>query len=249
MEREDDVKLIRWILSGDDTAFGILVEKHRKSVHALAWRKIHDYHHAEEIGQDTFLKAYNKLSTLKNPNQFTGWLHVIANRLCIDWIRKQKPVTQSLENTHPEEIEESSYTHHMSEQQMTERTECYHELVHKLLEKLPEKERTVVTLYYLDELSTKEIAELMGVSVNTITSRLQRARKRMQTDQEFLFQEYYGHLKLSDNLKENIMSQLEEIRNKFNSFMEQVKSDPTSREDIFKEAKLMLRSRVRLHLS
>ena len=236
MEREDDVKLIRKVLSGDDAAFSILVEKYQKSVHALAWREIQDFHYAEEIMQDTFLKAYQKLPTLKNPDQFSGWLHVIANRLCIDWIRKQKLVMQSLEDTRLEEIEKSSYTHHMSEQRVTERTEYCHELVQKLLEKLSENERTVVTLYYLDEMSTKEIGEFMGVSVNTITSRLQRARKRLQTDQEFLFQKYYGHLQLPDNLKENIMNQLEQLRNKFNSFMEQVKSDPISREDILKEA-------------
>ena len=242
MEREDDVQLIHKILSGDDAAFSILVNKYQKSVHALAWRKIQDFHYAEEIMQDTFIKAYKKLPTLKNPNQFAAWLHVIANRLCIDWLRKQtrrqeqKLVMQSLEDTPPEEIEESSYTQHVLEQRMTERTECYHELSKKLLEKLPENERAVVTLFYLDEMSTKEISKSMGVSVNTITSRLQRARKRLQTDQEFLVQEFFGHLQLSDNLKENIMNQLEQLRSKFNSFMEQVKSDPTSREAILKEA-------------
>ena len=242
MEREDDVQLVRRILSGDDAAFGTLVEKYQKSIHALAWRKINDFHYAEEIMQDTFLRAYKKLPTLKNPNQFAGWLHVTANRLCIDWLRKQnrmqsqKLVMQSLEDTRPEEIENSSYTHYILEQRMTERTERHHELVKKLLEKLPEKERAVVTLYYLDEMSTKEIGKFMGVSVNTITSRLQRARKRLRTDQEFLDQEFFGHLQLSDNLKENIMRQLEQLRNKFDSFMEQVKSDPASREDILKEA-------------
>ena len=242
MEREDDVQLIRKILSGDDTAFSILVNKYKKSVHALAWRKIQDFHHAEEIMQDTFLKAYKKLPTLKNPNQFAGWLHVIANRLCIDWIRKrnrmqeQKLVVQSLEDTRPEEIEASSYTHHVSEQRMAEKTERYHELVKRFLEKLPENERAVVTLFYLDEMSTKEIGKFMGVSVNTITSRLQRARKRLQTDQELLGQEFFGHLQLSDNLKENIMHQLEQLRSTFDTFMERVKSDPTSRDDILKEA-------------
>ncbi len=236
MEKDDDVELIRRFLSGDDAAFGILVEKYRESIHTLACRKIHDFHHAEEIMQDTFLKAYRKLPTLKNPNQFAGWIHIIAKHLCIDWMRKQKPEMQSLEDTRQEEIEESSYTHHMLEQKVTERAEYCKELVEKLLEKLSENERTVITLYYLDEMSTKEIGEFMGVSVNTITSRLQRARKQLQNDQSPLLQEYYGHLQLSDNLKENIMSQLEQLRNKFNSFMEQVKSDPTSREDILKEA-------------
>ena len=242
MAREDDVQLVRKILSGDDAAFGILVEKYQKNIHALAWRKINDFHYAEEIMQDTFLRAYKKLPTLKDPNQFAGWLHVTANWLCIDWLRKQKRMQaqklmmQSLEDTRPEEIEKSSYLHYMLGQRMTESTERYHELVKKCLEKLPEKERAVVTLYYLDEMSTKEISKFMGVSVNTITSRLQRARKRLQTDQEFLNREFLDHLQLSDNLKENIMSQLEEIRSKFDSFMEQVKSDPTSREDVFKEA-------------
>ena len=236
MEREDDVQLIRKILSGDDAAFGILVEKYQKSVHALAWRKIQDFHYAEEIMQDTFLRAYKKLPTLKNPDQFAGWLHVIAHRLCIDWMRSQKSVMQSIEDTPVEEIEESSYTHHISGQRMTERTELSHKLVKKLLEKLPENERAVVTLFYLDEMSTKEIGKFMGVSVNTITSRLQRARKRMQADQEPLVQEFFGGLQLSDNLKENIMNQLEQLRSKFDSFMEHVKSDPTSRADILKDA-------------
>ena len=236
MEREDDVILIRKILSGDDTAFGTLVEKYQKSIHALAWRKIHDFHYAEEIMQDTFLRAYNKLPTLKNPNQFSGWLHVIANRLCIDWKRKQKPPMQSLNDIRQEEIEQSSYTHHMSEQQVTERTEYCQDLVKKLLEKLPENERTVVALYYLDEMSTREIGEFMGVSVNTITSRLQRARKRLQTDLELLDQEFFGHLELSDNLEENIMSQLEQLRSKFDAFMEKVKSEPESRDEILNDA-------------
>ena len=236
MEREDDVQLIHKILSGDDAAFSILVEKYQKSVHALAWRKIQDFHYAEEIMQDTFLRAYKKLPTLKNPDQFAGWLHVIANRLCIDWMRSQKSVMQSLEDTPVEEIEQSSYTHHISEQRMTERTEHYHELVKRLLEKLPEKERTVVTLFYLDEMSTKEIGKFMGVSVNTITSRLQRARKRLRTEQELLNPEFFGHLQLSDNLKENVMTQLEKVRSKFNLFMEKVKSDPASRAGILTEA-------------
>ena len=102
----DDVQLIHSILSGNDEAFSILVKKYQKSVHALVWRKIGDFHYAEEITQDTFLQAYKKLSTLKNPNQFAGWLYVIANRLCLNWLRKKKPAIQSLDDTST-----VSYTH------------------------------------------------------------------------------------------------------------------------------------------
>ena len=72
------------------------------------------------------------------------------------------------------EIEESSYTHYVSEQRLTESTERRRELVKKLLAKLPESERTVVTLHFLGELTAKEIGKLLGVSVNTIKSRLRR---------------------------------------------------------------------------
>ncbi len=108
MERKEDVQLIYDILSGNDDAFSTLVQKYQKSVHALAWRKIRDFHYAEEITQDTFLQAYKKLSTLKNPHQFAGWLYVIANRLCINWLQRHKSAMQSLEGTSVREINQSA---------------------------------------------------------------------------------------------------------------------------------------------
>ena len=211
VEREDDVQLIQRTLSGDDTAFGILLRRYQKSVHALVWRKIGDFHTAEDITQDTFLQAYKKLSTLKNHNQFAGWLYVIADRLCIDWSRKRRLPTQSLEDTPVEEIERSSYTHHVSDAREAERTERRHELVRKLLAKLPESERTVVTLFYLGEMTTKEIGKFLGVSVDTIKSRLRRGRKRLQEDEELMIQEVLGGVQIPANLGENVMRQVAEI--------------------------------------
>ena len=186
MEREDDVQLIYNILSGDDKAFSVLVQKYQQSIHAFVWRKIGDFHHAEEITQDTFLQAHKKLPTLKNPHQFAGWLYVIANRLCIDWMRKKKLTVQSLEDTPTAEIEKSAYTRYLSEQQQIETSERLRETVKKLLARLPESERTVVTLYYLGEMKVKEISKFLGISVSTINTRLHRARKRLQESEMFL---------------------------------------------------------------
>ena len=189
MEIEDDVQLIQRILSGDDSAFNILVQKYQKGVHALAWRKIGDFHYAEEITQDTFLQAYKNLSTLSNPDQFAGWLYVIANRLCIDWKRRQKFVTQSLQEVSMKEIEESAYARYILEKQETESRERRYEIVERILKRLPESERTVVTLHYLGEMTAKEIGKFLGVSVGTIDSRLHRARKRLKNTEERLVQE------------------------------------------------------------
>ena len=208
---DNDIQLIRRILDGDEAAFTTLVQKYQKSVHALAWRKVGDFHVAEEITQDTFLQVYKKLVTLKNPNQFAGWLYVIANRRCLNWIQRHQPTMQSLEDTPMEEIEESSYAHHISAERETEATEHRSTIVKKLLEKLPESERTVVTLYYLGEMDTKAIGRFLGVSVNTITSRLQRARKRLRTEEELLVHEVLGSVQLPTNLTENIVRRVADI--------------------------------------
>ena len=211
MERENDVQLIHAVLSGDDSAFDILVEKYQKSVHALAWRKIGDFHYAEEITQDTFLRAYQKLSTLKNPSQFPKWLYVIANRFCLNWLRKQKKhekQLQSLEDTPMEEVAKSAYARYVLEQRETEATEQRFEIVEKLLDKLPEGERTVMTLYYLGEMTTTEIGKFLGVSVKAIRLRLHRARKRLEEEEELLVQEVLGGVQISSTIKQNIMRQV-----------------------------------------
>ena len=216
METKDDVQLIRKILSGDDAAFNALVQKHQKGIHALAWRKVGDFHIAEEITQDTFLQVYKNLAQLRNPKQFSGWMYVIANRLCLKWLQKNiknKSVMQSLEDTPVEEIEESSYTHYVSEQRLTESTEHRHELVKKLLAKLPESERTVVTLHYLGEMTAKEIGKLLGVSVNTIKSRLRRGRERLQEQQEeLLVRETLGGIPFPAQVTERIMQEVANMK-------------------------------------
>ncbi|RKU19976.1 hypothetical protein C6503_06835 [Candidatus Poribacteria bacterium] len=209
---ENDVQLIYDVLSGDDTAFTALVRKYQKSVHALAWRKVGDFHYAEEITQDTFLQVYKKLSTLKNPHQFPGWLYVMTNRLCLNWLRDNGPALQSLETTPMEDLEKSAYAHHVSEQREIEATEHRQEIAKKLLEKLPESECTVMTLYYLGEMTTKEISKFLGVSVHTITSRLQRARRRLQQDEERLVQEILGRVQLPDSLTNNIVQEVAALK-------------------------------------
>ena len=212
MERESDVQLIQRILSGDEAAFGVLVEKHQKSVHALAWRKIGDFHDAEEITQDTFLQVYKKLPTLKDPYKFAGWLYVIANRLCVDWIRKKNLGIQSLEDTPVEEIEKTSYTHHVSEQAEIASSERRREIVKKLLTKLPESERTVMTLHYLGEMTVKEISKFLGVSVSAIHNRLYRARKRLKAQEERFVQEVLSSVQIPISVKQNIMRRAADIK-------------------------------------
>ena len=108
------------------------------------------------------------------------------------------------------EIEESDYIHYMSDQRETEIKEHRSEVVKKLLERLPESERTVVTLHFLGEMTTKEIGNFLGVSVNTIKSRLRRGRARLQEAESWV-REVLGGVQLSPELTERIMRQVAEI--------------------------------------
>ena len=210
--KHEDTQLVHRCLAGDDSAFTTLVKKYQKRVHALAWRKVGDFHIAEELAQDTFLKAYEKLGTLKNPSQFAGWLYVITNRLCIAWHRKQKPPMESLETTSGEEIEEMSYRHYEDEAREKADVEHRRERVNALLEKLPESERTVVTLHYLGEMTSKAIGEFLGVSPNTVRSRLQRARNRLLKEQEEMIRETLGSVYLPTTFTENVARQIADIK-------------------------------------
>ena len=209
--RNEDAQLVNRCLSGDENAFTVLVKKHQKNIHALTWRKVGDFHIAEELTQDTFLKAYQKLATLKNPNQFAGWLYVIADRLCIAWHRKQKPQMESLETTSEAEIDGSSYRSYEDEQREDATVEYRRGFIKNLLEELPESERTVMTLHYLGEMTCKAIGEFLGVSQNTVKSRLQRARNRLK-EQENMIRETLGSVQLPTNFTESIIRQVADLK-------------------------------------
>ena len=177
---ENDVRLIQRTLSGDETAFVNLVRKYEKRVYAFVLRKIGDFQDAEELTQDVFLRAYAKLSMLRNPDCFSGWLYVIATRVCVSWLRKQRPVMPSLEGMSASERDALSYSCYISEQQDRESIKALQDAVDEMLCMLPKHERSVARLYYLREMRLKEISTFLGVPMNTLKSRLRRARRRLQ---------------------------------------------------------------------
>ena len=186
--KNNDVVLIQRILAGDETAFESLIRKYRKQIHAHAWRKTGDFHIAEDITQDTFLQVYQKLDTLDDPTQFSGWLYVIVNRLCIAWFRKNRIRTESLEETDISEIETEAYSQYVAAENAKTNAEAQRDLVQKLLTKLKESDRQIITLHYFQEMTYSEIGSYLGISESSIKSRLHRARQRLKK-YEFIIQE------------------------------------------------------------
>ncbi len=184
--KNEDVDLIQRVLSGDESAFTTLVEKHRKWVHSLAWREIGDFHAAQEITQDTFIQAHKSLPSLRDPNRFLGWLYVIAKRQCIEWLRRKPMMMQSLDAMPEAELERLSYARYLEEERAHASTDGLREIVERLLQKLPIGERSVMVLHYYKGLTCEEVSALLDVSLNTVKSRLYRARKRLETEESML---------------------------------------------------------------
>ena len=176
-----DGELIKRTLAGDEAAFGPLVDKYKGAVHALVYRKIGDFHIAEELTQDAFLQAYQKLSTLRNPVHFAGWLYVIASRCCLMWYRKKRLSTSSLAKVETDEMEIIAQRDYRDEHQRQE--------VRDALDSLPESQRTVLMLHYLGGLSCAEIGRFIGTSEGAIKDRLYRARLRLREEITNMMQE------------------------------------------------------------
>ncbi|MCY4401258.1 MAG: sigma-70 family RNA polymerase sigma factor [Candidatus Poribacteria bacterium] len=206
-----DVELIQRVLDGDDTAFSELVRKYQKSVHALAWRKTQDFHIAEDITQETFLRAYQNLPKLKESQSFASWLYVIATNHCKTWLSKKQLRTQSLDNFNSAELEKATYSTYVSSKNERSTAEAKREIVKKLLAKLQESDRTVITLYYLGGMTYEEISRFLGVSVSAIKSRLYRARQLLKKE-EPMIREALQNYQITPQLTENIMREVKRLK-------------------------------------
>ena len=181
--RDDDVALVRYTLAGDEVAFATLVEKYRKQVHALAWRTIGDFHIAQDITQETFLKAHQKLGALKDPHRFSGWINAIAKRRCLAWFREKRLDSELAKNMNIVMRPDDPYSGYLAREQVKDASQELHEIIKKWLAKLQESDRIVVTLHYFDGMLCEDIAAFLDVTPNTVKSRLNRARNRLKKNE------------------------------------------------------------------
>ena len=196
-----DAELIQRTLDGDDTAFGFLVDKYKGAVHALAYRKIGNFHTAEDITQDTFLQAYQKLHTLKDWRHFPGWLYRIASRLCLMWHRGQRLVPQPLDKVESSHMDALAWAKHTDRQTR--------QSVHDGLEALPESQRTVLTLHYLGGMTCEEIARFIGTSRGAVLNRLYHARHQLKKEMIPMMESTLGAFQLPPTFTQQMMNRID----------------------------------------
>ena len=175
----DDASLVRRCLKDDPDAFRFLVERYQAEVYGLALRILGRAEDAEDLAQETFLRAFRALGRYDPTRPFGAWLHTIAARLCIDHHRRNRAkfvsLTQPEEGTAGEErtIELEDPADRPDEE--VEKSELARRL-DTLVQELPPDSRTAILLRHQQDLPYEEIARVLGVPIGTVKARIHRAR-------------------------------------------------------------------------
>jgi RNA polymerase sigma factor (sigma-70 family) len=175
MEYKGDILYIEQVLAGKSNAFSYIVNRHKDKAFNLALRICGNHEEAEEIAQDSFLKAYRSLKDFKRKSSFATWLYRIVYNTAISSVRIKKKGLLSLEDF---PADATDFIGSNSSEEDAE-TEYRNSLVSFALQKINEEERGLISLYYYDEMSTEEISAVTGISKSNIKVKLFRARQKM----------------------------------------------------------------------
>ncbi|MDE0187157.1 MAG: sigma-70 family RNA polymerase sigma factor [Candidatus Poribacteria bacterium] len=168
-----DRQIVHECLSGNPEAFAELVDRYKVRIFALVYAKVGQFQDAEDLTQDVFFNAYKKLSTLKRWDNFYAWLHSSAVNRCNDFHRaqfRQIDAAYVADQSDSHRADMDAHAKNLRNQR-----------IHEALASLPEMHRQVLVLRYMAGLKSKEIAETLRVSPNTINQRLMRARAKLKT--------------------------------------------------------------------
>lgn len=172
--------LIKEVKTGNIRAYAVVVGRFQQTALAYAYSVLGDYQIAEDVVQEAFVKAFERLSQLSNPAAFPGWFRKILYTCCDRIKRRRDFSTVPLgdignypsQQAKPDEIAEDN-------DQMDK--------IQSAIDMLPEAERTVVTLYYMSEYSQKEIGAFLNIPAKTVKSRLHTARQKLKQEIQILF--------------------------------------------------------------
>jgi RNA polymerase sigma factor (sigma-70 family) len=175
MKFQDDNETIGRVLSGDVSAYASLVAKHKNLVFLIVLKIVNNREDAEEISQDVFLKAYQSLSTFERKSKFSTWLYRIAYNAAISKTRKKKVEMVAIEETVITNYSTDEIGRNMNELEENDRQL----ILEKALQRLPEEDNLLITLFYKNENSIEDISDITGLSVSNVKVRLHRIRKKL----------------------------------------------------------------------
>ena len=175
MDELNDQHYIKLIIGGDINAFAILVDRYKSLVFTLSLKMLASREEAEEVSQDVFIKIYKSLSGFKTESKFSTWLYRITYNTCLDRLRTTKRTAYLVA---VEDFEAQEVTTLMNALDTIEEKERK-QMIQKCLGLLPAEDNFLLTLYYFQENSLKEISKIMGINENNVKIKLFRSRRKL----------------------------------------------------------------------
>lgn len=200
-----DEAVIRRCLEGDRNAFGLLVAKYQGAVYGLCYHMVGNFADAQDLAQEAFIKAYLDLARIREPARFASWLHRITVNTCNMWLRSMKRVAAL-----PLESIAQVWTEHGNYSSPTEyiQAEEARVSIKEALASLSEKNRLVVTLYYMDGLSCGDIGDFLSLSESAVKNRLLRARKQLREELISMAKDDFDKHKLPKDFAEKAIQEV-----------------------------------------
>jgi len=174
MENKDDNYYIEQVIKGQTSCYSYIVEKYQDIVFSIAMKVLGNREDAEEIAQESFIKAYKSLHTFKGKAKFSTWLYRITYNKCISEVRKKKQYFMSTD-----EIQIKDEAEEMKLDGIPEENRAKY--IQAALKKLPEDEYTMILMYYFEDQSIDEVSAVTGLSPANTKVKLHRARKKLYT--------------------------------------------------------------------
>lgn len=175
MDKANDHYYINLVIDGNTNAFAVLVDRYKDFVFTLSLKMLQDREEAEEAAQDTFIKVYKSLGSFKKESKFSTWLYKITYNNCLDRIKKQKRSRLVVELNEFTEKEIESLKNVLETIEDEERKT----MIQNCLGLLQPEDRFLISLFYYNENSLKEISQVMRINENNLKIKLFRARKRL----------------------------------------------------------------------
>ena len=195
----EDSALVQQVLNGDNAAFDLIMSRYQTAIYNLTYRMVGNKEDAEDLMQETFLRAYAALHTFRQELRFSSWLYKIAANLCINWKSKRKLFTVSLESKNEEMGVYFPFNGHEMKASSLNFMTPLEDYEAKLLQErlrqeilaLPINYRLAFTLRYIDVHTCREIAQIMDIPEGTVKTYLFRARNILKNKLEREWQEFY----------------------------------------------------------
>lgn len=178
MNEEDDAHLVERVRAGEAGAFGILVERYRRRAYVQALALVGSREDALDLSQEAFVRAFRASHLLDPGRPFYAWLYQILRRLCFNFLRNARTRARVMEQKSADWIVDRAREPAPDPEKALERAEERRRVM-AAIEQLPAREREVLVLREFEELKYREIAELVGIPVGTVMSRLYSARRRL----------------------------------------------------------------------